>query len=124
MATIDTISIVSGIIILGYITMAQAYWEEIKQLEERKKQLQKEKTNNENQHLERDFTKINLLFKISTFMTGLTIILTITPLYLDQQNIGIMCKWLLLIPFLSMSIILFQFIAWKSKYFKYPRIKL
>lgn len=83
--------------------MADSYWTTASTWKDRLARAPNEESH---QEAEKMLRRTRLLFRVSTAMAAFTIVLTVVPYYTQYPAIAEVCKWLLLIPIITIGIAL------------------
>jgi len=106
------ITILGGAVFLGYTIMATTYWSDAAKLFGEAKTLSEGKDRDKVQYKAK---KAEIIFRISTGMMILSVVLVALPVYVPSVTLAIVCKWLLLLPLAGILIMSLRYMA--GKYF-------
>lgn len=99
MNTLDSVTFVGGLVFTIYVVFASAYWSEAARWADKIAKLSDEAAL---ARARQNRTWAERVFRLATGLAVLTLVLTVLPVYFPGTTVGLICKWLLLIPLISM----------------------
>lgn len=106
MSTLNSISVVGGIIFLAYVIISSTYWADAARWADKIKTLLE---GDEKERARKNRKRAEKLFNLCTGTAVFTIILTVIPVYFQNEIVATVCKWLLLIPLIAIIALCIQY---------------
>lgn len=102
------ITILGGAVFLGYTIMASAYWTDAARLFGKAETLPE---GEDRDKVKYKAQKAETIFRISTAMMVLSVVLVALPVYVPSVTLATVCKWLLLLPLAGIIIMSLRYMA-------------
>ena len=106
MTTINSVTFVGGLVFMAYIIFAGAYWAEAARWADKVMHLPDKETRAKARENRR---RAEQIFRLCTGIAVVTIVIIILPVYIPNEALAAVCKWILLAPLAAMVILCLRY---------------